>query len=143
MLVNDILRRKGYSILTTSPDTALLEAIAKLNEHNVGSLLVVQNDELTGIITERDVLHAVSDDDTELADMKVGDIMTRDLITCQPNENLDKIMVLMTEKRIRHLPVLEEGKLTGLISIGDAVKGRLREIEAEAQDLKDYIRGVR
>jgi len=143
MLVNDILRKKDATLYTTDPETPLLDAIHQLNDHNVGALLVLEKGQLAGIISERDVLHAVGKNDGGLGKMKVRDIMTTDLITCDPNANLDKVMVLMTEKRIRHLPVLEEGKLTGLISIGDVVKSRLREIESEAQDLKDYIRGVR
>ncbi|HKJ67688.1 MAG TPA: CBS domain-containing protein [bacterium] len=143
MLVNDILRKKESTLYTTTPDTPLLDAIHQLNEHNIGALLVLETGKLAGIISERDVLHAVGKKDGGLGKMQVRDIMTTDLITCDPFANLDKVMVLMTEKRIRHLPVLEKGKLTGLISIGDVVKGRLREIESEAQDLKDYIRGVR
>jgi len=143
MLVNDILRGKGSTIETTTSQTSLMDAINQLNEHNIGSLLVMDNDQVVGIITERDVLHAVDDDVEKLHRLTVDDVMTKDLITCGPDANLDKIMVLMTEKRIRHLPVLDDGKLLGLISIGDVVKGRLREIETEAQDLKDYIRGVR
>ncbi len=143
MLVNDILRGKSSNIETTTSQTSLMDAIEQLNEHNIGSLLVMDNDQVAGIITERDVLHAVDDDVEKLHRLTVADVMTKDLITCGPDSNLDKIMVLMTEKRIRHLPVLDEGKLLGLISIGDVVKGRLREIETEAQDLKDYIRGVR
>lgn len=143
MLVNDILQKKGSTIYTTTPESSLIDAIKQLNQHNIGSLLVLEGEELRGIITERDVLHAVDSDAERLNEMKVGDIMTTDLITCETDANLDKIMVLMTEKRIRHLPVVNEGKLLGLISIGDVVKGRLREIQAEAQDLKDYIRGVR
>ncbi len=143
MLVSDILHEKGSTIYTTTEETSLLDAIKKLNQHNIGSLLVLEGEELKGIVTERDVLHAVDSDAERLNEMKVGDIMTTDLVTCETDANLDKIMVLMTEKRIRHLPVVNEGKLLGLISIGDVVKGRLREITAEAQDLKDYIRGVR
>ncbi|HKJ68489.1 MAG TPA: CBS domain-containing protein [bacterium] len=143
MLVNDILQKKGTTIYKTTAQTPLIEAIKQLNQHNIGSLLVMDGENLEGIITERDILHAVDSDAERLNEMQVGDIMTTDLVTCETDANLDKIMVLMTERRIRHLPVIKEGKLLGLISIGDVVKGRLREITAEAQDLKDYIRGVR
>lgn len=143
MLVSDILRKKDSTIYKTTPDTPVLDAIAHLNEHNIGSLLVLDGDDLAGIITERDIMRAIGRNDTDLDQFTVGDLMTKSLIVCEPGEKLDKIMVLMTEKRIRHLPVLDGGVLQGIISIGDVVKARLQEIELEAQELKDYIRGVR
>lgn len=143
MLVGDILRIKDSTVYNTTPDTKMLDAITHLNKHNIGSLLVLDNNTLVGIVTERDVLHAIGNDSDNLNNLFVRDLMTEELITCSPSENLDKIMVLMTEKRIRHLPVLDESELQGIISIGDVVKARLQEIESEAQELKDYIRGVR
>ncbi len=143
MLVSDILQKKDSTIYKTTPDTAIPDAIDHLNDHNIGSLLVLDGDELVGIITERDIMRAFGRSERALSEYEVKDLMTTSLVVCEPGEKLDKIMVLMTEKRIRHLPVLEDDSLQGIISIGDVVKARLQEIELEAQELKDYIRGVR
>ena len=140
MIVSDILQKKGEHLYTITPDTPLREAIQTLNQNNIGSLLVLDGEELVGIITERDILRAADAEEVQLSALQVRDLMTSDLVTCTPEMPLAKVMALMTEKRIRHLPVLADDQLAGLISIGDVVKTRLEESEAEAQELKNYIR---
>jgi len=140
MIVSDILSKKEDQLLTTTPDTQLNDAIDLLNTHNIGSLLVLEDDTLVGIITERDILRATGENMDRLSSLKVRDLMTTDLVICSPEMALAKVEVLMTGERIRHLPVMQDEKLVGLISIGDVVKARLQESEAEAEELKNYIR---
>lgn len=143
MKVKDILSKKSPEIQSTTSTTMLIEAIRSLNEHNVGALLVIDNQDLAGIITERDVLHATAQHGSKIDNLKVEDVMTNNLITCGENESIDKVMEMMTDNRIRHLPILENDKLVGIISIGDVVKAEHQKIKAEADHLKDYIHGRR
>lgn len=143
MKVKDLLSKKSFTIRSTNSSTRLIDAITSLNEHNVGALLVMDNEKLAGIVTERDVLHAVAEHGSKIDKLKVEDVMTRDLITCGENEPVDNVMAIMTDNRIRHLPILENEKLVGIISIGDVVKAQLQKTQAEAEDLKDYIHGRR
>lgn len=143
MKVKDILSKKSSEIQSTTSTTMLIEAIKSLNEHNVGALLVIDNQDLAGIITERDVLHATAQHGSKIDNLKVEDVMTKNLITCGENESIDKVMEMMTDNRIRHLPILENDKLVGIISIGDVVKAEHQKIKAEADHLKDYIHGRR
>lgn len=143
MKVKDILSKKSSEIQSTTSTTMLIEAIKSLNEHNVGALLVIDNQDLAGIITERDVLHATAQHGSKIDNLKVEDVMTNNLITCGENESIDKVMEMMTDNRIRHLPILENDKLVGIISIGDVVKAEHQKIKAEADHLKDYIHGRR
>lgn len=140
MRVQDILKQKPDNIQSTTPDTSIIDAIHQLNEHNIGSLLVMESGKVAGIMTERDVLHAAGQSPDAWSNLTVGDIMTSDIITCEPEALVEGIMATMTENRIRHLPVLKGDDLVGMISIGDIVKARLKETEAEASQLKEYIR---
>ncbi|MCF7805891.1 MAG: CBS domain-containing protein [Candidatus Marinimicrobia bacterium] len=140
MRVRDLLNKKASEIQSTTPTTSLLKAIKQLNDHNIGSLIVLDGDTVAGIVTERDVLHAAGRPSGDLHSLNVQDVMTTDLITCEPEANVEGIMATMTENRIRHLPVLEDENLVGVISIGDVVKARFQETEAEASQLKEYIR---
>lgn len=143
MRVYDILNVKEKSLYKISPDAELMEAIDLLNGENIGSLLVMNDKQLVGIITERDILHATARHGSDFVEYSVNDIMTKDLITCEREADLEDIMALMTEKRIRHLPVVENGELLGIISIGDVVKARLKETQRDMKYMKDYIQGVR
>ena len=108
----------------------------------MGALVVLDRDKLAGMISERDVVHAFAAHRAEAADIKVAEVMTHNVITCRPEDSLTRVLGLMTRHRVRHLPVLEAGRLVGLISIGDAVKHRLDELELEAAVLRDaYIAG--
>jgi CBS domain-containing protein len=129
MLVRDILRYKDNKIHFTTKDTSLSKAIDMLNYYNVGALLVLDNKKLKGIVTERDILHALSKYAGKFFELKVQDIMTTKLLTCKASDELKSVMAIMTEKHIRHLPVLEEKIPVGIISIGDVVKGQLSGLE--------------
>lgn len=143
MKVKDLLAKKSSEIQTTTASAMMMDAIRKLNQHNVGALLVMDDNKLAGIITERDILHAAGEQGSKIESFKVKDFMTKDLITCGENESVDDVMGLMTMNRIRHLPILENEQLVGIISIGDVVKAQLKKTKAEADDLKDYIHGRR
>lgn len=143
MKVKDLLAKKSRELQTTTASAMMTDAIRKLNQHNVGALLVIDDDKLAGIITERDILHAAGEHGSKIESFKVKDFMTKDLITCGENESVDDVMGLMTMNRIRHLPILENEQLVGIISIGDVVKAQLRKTKAEADDLREYIHGRR
>ena len=103
--------------------------------------MVVEGDAISGIISERDLACGLADRGADLLGMRVGDVMTRDISTCSPDDGIDRLMRQMTEGRFRHLPVVEDGRMIGIISIGDVVKHRLQELEHEAHMLHDYISG--
>ena len=139
MKVRDILARKGHEVMTTSPQTTLREAARLLKTHRIGALVVVENNAPVGIISERDIVNAVADAGVEAIDAPVATFMSRDMITCGLDDTTDHLMEVMTEKRVRHLPVLENGRLAGLVSIGDVVKQRIEEISFEAEQMKMFI----
>jgi CBS domain-containing protein len=140
VLVSDLLRRKGNFVATTAPDTTVADLLDQLAEHQVGAL-VVSTDGVTveGIVSERDVVRAMRTAGAALLDAPVTDLMTRDVIVTSPGESLEKMMRLMTERRIRHVPVVANGRLTGIISIGDVVKGRIDDLESDRDQLIGYI----
>ena len=141
MTVSHILQSKGSDVISAAPDASLLEVAATLAENRIGAVLVMQSDgTVAGIISERDVVRALAQRG-ELGQTKVSEFMTRELITCRPDATIDQIMSLMTEGRVRHLPVMEDGELRGMISIGDVVKRRIAEVEFEAEEMKRYIAG--
>ena len=144
MILKDILSAKGTGVYTILPAATVKEAVRRLVEHNIGSLLVCSREngskgQPVGIITERDILHACASGDCEMGKMKVADTMSTKLITGSPADAVEKVMGLMTRKRIRHLPVLEEGKLVGLVSIGDVVKAQYDRLAVENRFMKVYI----
>ena len=131
MTVKKVLNFKGNALYKTSSDTNLLTAIDTLNYYHVGALMVLDNGKIEGIITERDILGALSKYKGELLNLTVSDIMTTQLITCDVNDSLEKLMDIMTESHIRHLPVLDTGNLVGIVSIGDIVEALLHQRERE------------
>ena len=144
MTLADILKVKGSNVYTTGPEATLKDCVADLVRHNVGSLLVCERDvehgeRVLGIITERDILHYCAAGKGTLAAANVADVMSAGLITASPKDSLDDAMGLLTQKRIRHLPVLVEGRLVGLVSIGDLVKAQHDRLAMENQFMKDYI----
>ena len=142
MSVAHILQSKGSDVISVSPSAAILEVAEMLAEHKIGAVLVMgAGDKVAGIISERDIVRALAQKGSQLAGSKVSDFMTRELITCAPDATIDQIMSLMTQGRVRHLPVLDKGKLCGMISIGDIVKRRIAEVEFEAEEMKRYISG--
>lgn len=140
MNVAAILRNKGTSIETIQPDVSMSQACARLTELDIGALVVsTDGRRVDGIISERDVIRHLARVGADMLDLPVADIMIREVVTCTSEDNIAHLMETMTELRIRHLPVVEDGVLTGLVSIGDVVKYRIRETEQEAEALKAYI----
>ena len=140
--VEDILRQKGSLVHTVASATTVYEAIEKMVEHNIGALLVVDGAELKGIITERDYLKRLAIRGKSSKTTPVSEIMTAELITVTPQTEVGRCMELMTGRRIRHLPVIDERGLQGVVSIGDLVKSKLREQDAHIRHLTDYIQGA-
>ena len=140
MNVEAILKGKGRSVMTIAPTATVGDAVDLLREKGIGAL-VVSSDGATvaGILSERDVVHALADRGAGLLALQVSALMTRHVFTCQPGDSIAELMAEMTERRIRHLPVIENGRLAGIVSIGDVVKNRLDEIEAEASSLRQFI----
>jgi CBS domain-containing protein len=142
MKVEAVLAAKGRQVASINPSATLATVAQRLRLEGIGSLIVLEEGKLAGMISERDVVHAFAAHRAEAAELKVADVMARDLVTCRPDDSLTRVLGLMTRHRVRHLPVLEGGRLVGLISIGDAVKHRLDELELEAAVLRDaYIAG--
>lgn len=141
MKIHDILQRKGRDVVTAGPGQSVLEAMRILVEHNIGSVVVTEADEIVGILTERDVLRLGSRDPSLLASTRVRAAMTTDLVIGVGDDDIHYVMNVMTENRIRHLPIVEEGALIGIVSIGDLVNACRREAEVENRYMRDYIRG--
>jgi len=139
MLVQDILSDKGRTVHTCAPDDTLADVVDLLVGHNIGSLVVMQSGEMVGIITERDILRATAVTRGPLEFVQVSERMTRLPVVVSPRDPLADAMCVMTEQRIRHLPVVEQGGLVGIISIGDIVKAQHDELSRENHYLKSYI----
>lgn len=143
MKVQDILRNKGTELITITPRQTLLDASRLLSEHNIGVLLVVDGeDNPVGILSERDIVHRLARLGPDCAKTAVQEAMSEDLIVGVPDNDLDYVMSVMTNARIRHLPIIDDAKLVGLISIGDVVKAQVNKAEAEIRYLHSYITGT-
>ncbi len=129
----------GGAIRTTRPTTSILVAVGEMNEHKVGSLLVIDGSEVVGILTERDILVRVIESSRDPSQTTVGQVMTRELITIGPSTTVAEAMKLITERRCRHLPVVDRGRVCGMISIGDLMSWLARESECRIRELEDYI----
>lgn len=141
MTVDHILRTKGTAVVTAPPDTSLSKAATLLREHRIGAIVVSRDgSRIDGILSERDIVAALARDGAAALDANVATAMTAEVVTCSRRESVQELMSVMTDRRIRHLPVADDtGALAGMISIGDVVKARLAEVEAEAAALRDYI----
>ena len=139
--IKQLLESKGSNILTTGPDSSVYEAIKTMADHHVGSLLVMENDNLAGIITERDYSRKVILKGKSSKDTPVKDIMATNVLCVQPEKTVEECMALMTDKRVRHLPVIEGDKVVGIISIGDLVKAIISEQKFMIEQLEHYISG--
>lgn len=140
MQVREILAAKGRRVVTIRPDATISTLIHRLALERIGALVVSEDGaRLDGIVSERDIIHALADRGADLLapDVPVAEIMTRHVTTCAPEDTVKSVMQVMTQRRIRHLPVCEGGRLVGIISIGDAVKSRVEEVELEANVLRD------
>ena len=154
MRIKDMLAEKGSDVVTIEPRETVRNAICKLNEHGIGALIVTGEDgAIGGIVTERDILQQCGEGCSRLLDSEkpepkdcpalVQDVMTEDLVIGVPDDHIDYVMGIMTKNRIRHLPILDEGELAGIISIGDVVNAHMDEKDFENRLLKDYIHGVK
>lgn len=139
MLVAEILKDKGDAVYHIRPDARLREACGELDRLGVGALIVCDADRVVGVVSERDVVRAVAQDGAAALDQPVSDIMTAEVVFAAPSESVAILMGRMTDRRIRHLPVLREGRLAGVISIGDVVKCQIAEATHEAESLRTYI----
>jgi CBS domain-containing protein len=139
MRAKDILDQKGSNVVSIAVDASLQEAIAILAEKNIGAVIVRDGEAIAGILSERDIVRVLAGAPTGFRETPVRDVMTTDVHTCGPGATIDDLLDVMTERRIRHIPVVEAGRLCGVLSIGDVVKHRIREAEGEAAALKDYI----
>jgi CBS domain-containing protein len=139
--VAEILAEKGRGLLKIDADASILEAVEQMVEANVGSLLVTESGEVAGIVTERDYLRRVVVEGRTDRETPVREIMSSPLIVVTPQTSVDECMALMTNRRIRHLPVVDAGKVAGIVSIGDVVKFQSRQQSFEIQFLHDYIAG--
>ncbi len=139
--VASILEAKGRSVWSVAPDALVFEALEKLAQHDVGALLVMEGDRLVGIVSERDYARKVILLGRRSNEAKVREIMTAEVLTITPENSVEDCMGLMTERRIRHLPVVEEGKVAGLVSIGDIVKAIISDQEQVIEQLERYITG--
>jgi predicted transcriptional regulator len=139
MNVENILTQKGTDVATIGSEASIKRAADWLRAKNIGALVVAKDDAVLGIISERDIVRAFSQYGEAIASMPVKDIMTHGLITVAPGDDLNGVMRLMTRRRVRHLPVLRNGKLVGIISIGDVVKRRLDDLELETNVLRDVF----
>jgi CBS domain-containing protein len=139
MRISDVLRNKGASVATITPETSVSGLLTELSVHNIGAMVVVSPDGVAGIVSERDVVRKLHELGAELLTRPVSEIMTTLVATCAPSDTLDSLSVLMTTNRVRHVPVVEDGRLAGIVSIGDVVKIRMEELEREQQQLQAYI----
>jgi len=138
---HDILRFKGQTVHSVGPDDTVLAALVVMAEHEIGAVLVLDGDEIKGILTERDYARKVALAGRSSKDSPVRSIMTADVVCVPPSRTVQDCMGLMTERRVRHLPVVENGRLVGLVSIGDLVKAQIDEQEFTINQLKNYIAG--
>ena len=142
MNVETILRNKGNWVATIRPDATIAEAVETLNRERIGALVVSEDgDSVDGVLSERDIVIALGDHGAALLSRTVDEIMTRNVIACDPADTVQELMAEMTNRRFRHFPVVKDGRLRGIISIGDLVKNRLDEVEFEANSLRSFIAG--
>ncbi len=139
MLVAEILKTKGDAVFTISPDETLAGAASQLVERQVGALIVCENDRVAGVLSERDVVRALAREGAAALGQPVRDHMTAEVVFAEPGEGVSALMGRMTDRRIRHLPVMKDERLCGVISIGDVVKCQIEDATREAESLKSYI----
>ena len=140
MRVSDILKSKGTAVCTIGPDATIADAVRALHQFGIGAIVVSSDGSIVeGILSERDIVRALHSEGAGVRDRLVSELMTDEVVTCSPGEQVDYMMAVMTQKRFRHAPVVESGKLAGIISIGDVVATRVAELEREAEALEQYI----
>jgi CBS domain-containing protein len=140
MNVETILRNKGNWVATIRPNATIADAVDMLHRERIGAIVVSEDgNSVDGILSERDIVIALAEQAADLLSRTVDEIMTRDVVTCEPGDTVGELMAEMTNRRVRHFPVVADGRLCGIVSIGDLVKNRLDEVEFEAQSLRSFI----
>jgi CBS domain-containing protein len=139
MLVSQILRSKGDTVFTVAPGETIAAVAALLHSRRVGALVVLDAERVAGIVSERDVVRGMAEHGAAALGQPVSNIMTKDVLYAEPGETVDALLSRMSDRRIRHLPVCQKERLVGIVSIGDLVKSKISEVEAEADGLKAYI----
>ena len=143
MNVDQVIKKKGRDVATIAPKQPVSDAVKALAERNIGALIVINDqEELVGIISERDVIRCLAGRGNRMLKREIQEIMSRGVVTCGLNDTISHVMKIMTDRRMRHLPVLQDGRLVGMISIGDLVKHRVAEIEFETRFINDYVGGT-
>lgn len=142
MTIAAILSGKGKGVVSVTPVDTVRQAVALLAERRIGAVPVLDGDTVAGIFSERDVIYCLKDGDTDVLDRRVAEVMTAPAISVTPEDSVMGALSLMTRRRIRHLPVVDEGELVGFVSIGDLVKYRIDRIEADAEAMRTYIQQV-
>jgi len=142
MKIRELLNEKGYEVVTVPPSFPIRDVMRLLVEHNIGSVVVAQEKVVEGILTERDILRLAAKDAAAMGDMKVGDVMTKEVVVALLDDSLDYVMEIMSKNRIRHLPIVDQGWMQGILSIGDVVNALRKKVEVENNYMRDYIRGV-
>jgi CBS domain-containing protein len=140
MTVRSILNTKGHQIVSVGPDASLAAAVKLLGEKKIGAVLVMHQSRVEGILSERDIVRVLGERGASVLEEPVSNVMTRKVVSCKETDTVAEIMEMMTTGKFRHLPVIDNGKVVGLISIGDIVKWRVREYETEQEALRDYIK---
>ncbi len=143
MKISEVIKKKGGGVVTIPPSATIADMVGFLDEHRIGAVIVSEDDGATvaGIASERDIVRALHERGVDVLQDTVQTIMTREVWTCAPKDELESIAVQMTEHRVRHLPVVEDDKLVAIVSIGDVVKHRLDELQDERNDLVQYMHG--
>jgi len=141
MRIEDVLRSKGAAVTTIAPEAPVSQLLAGLVALNIGAMVVAGADGLAGIVSERDVVRKLHERGASLLGQPVSEIMTTVLVTCTPRDTVDQLAAAMTDNRVRHVPVFDDGRLVGIVSIGDVVKSRMSELETEQRQLQAYITG--
>ena len=142
MRLSEILRTKGGAVVTIAPDATVTEVLGTLSQYRVGALVVSTDGRtVTGIVSERDIVRSLAELGPTTLELAAADIMTLEVVTASPTASVDDVMATMTERRFRHVPVTEDGRLVGIVSIGDVVNAKLRALEIETEQLTNYISG--
>lgn len=139
MKISDILRYKGSTVAKIGPSASIADLLATLSEFNIGAAVVTEGDQVVGIVSERDIVRQLHRIGADLLQGTVAEIMTKDVVTCTPEDTIDSLAATMTSRRIRHMPVREDGRLVGIVSIGDVVKSRISQLETHRDQLESYI----
>ena len=142
MRLSEILRTKGAAVVTIAPEATVTDVLATLAQHRVGALVVSTDGRtVAGIVSERDIVRSLAAHGPSTLELTAAAIMTSEVVTASPTASVDDVMATMTERRFRHVPVTEEGRLVGIVSIGDVVNAKLRALEIETEQLTNYISG--